>query len=194
MSETERSQSDVKKMIIKSAMRLFAYKGFDGTSMRDIAKAVGITLPTIYYYFGNKEGLYKFILQEVIEKLMEATATAVVGVEGIRQKLIAMCMTKHRFIAENREMMLLYLRELSSPTGEGSLNKSLEKCVIMLEVAVREGIEKGELRQVDPNIAAWYLMGVFSTYDMRIVSIGKLPSEEEIRAVIDLALGGIMNA
>ena len=180
-------------MIIESSMKLFADKGFNGTSMRDIAKAAGITLPTIYYYFGNKEDLYQSILQEVIEKFIEATATAAVGVEGMREKLVAMGMAKHRFIAENREMMLLYLRELSRPTGEGSLSESLEKGLMMLEMVVREGIEKGELRQVDPKIAAWYLMGVFSTYDMRIVGRGELPSEEEIRAMVDLAFEAIRN-
>ena len=193
MSKTEKPNSDTKRMIIESSMKLFAAKGFNGTSMRDIAKAVGTTLPTIYYYFDNKESLYRSILQKVIEKFIEATATAVVGVEGMREKLVAMGMAKHRFIAENREMMLLYLRELSSPTGEGSLNENLEKGLMMLEMVVREGIEKGELRQVDPNIAAWYLMGVFSTYDMRIVSRGELPSEEEIRAMVDLAFEAIRN-
>ena len=193
MSKTERPDSDTKKMIIESSIKLFADKGFNGTSMRDIAKAVGITLPTIYYYFGNKEDLYQSVLREVIEKFIEATATAVVGVEGMREKLVAMGMAKHRFIAENREMMLLYLRELSRPTGEGSLSESLEKGLMMLEMVVREGIEKGELRQVDPKIAAWYLMGVFSTYDMRIVGRGELPSEEEIRAMVDLAFEAIKN-
>jgi AcrR family transcriptional regulator len=178
---------------MKSSMKLFADKGFDGTSMRDIAKAVGITLPTIYYYFSNKEGLYGAVLQQVIEKFIEATATAAVGVEGIREMLVAMGMAKHRFIAENREMMLLYLREMYSPKGAVNLNENMEKGVMMLEMLVREGIEKGELRQVDPNIAAWYLTGVFSTYDMRIVGSGRLPSEKEIRTVVDLALGGLLN-
>ena len=193
MSKTEKGNSDTKRMIIESSMKLFAAKGFNGTSMRDIAKDVGTTLPTIYYYFGNKESLYKSILREVIGKFIEATATAVVGVEGMKERLVAMGMAKHRFIAENREMMMIYLRELASPTYANSLNESLEKGIMMLEMVVREGIERGELRQVDPKIAAWYLMGVFSTYDMRIVSRGELPSEEEIRAMVDLAFEAIRN-
>ena len=193
MSKTERPDSDTKKMFIESSIKLFADKGFNGTSMRDIAKAVGTTLPTIYYYFGNKQDLYQSILREVIEKFIETTATAAVEVGGIREKLIAMGMAKHRFIAENREMMMLYLREMYGPKGVVSLNESIAQGVMMLEMLVREGIEKGELRQVDPNITAWYLMGVFSTYDMRIVGRGELPSEEEIRAVVDLAIEAIKN-
>ena len=193
MSKTERPDSYTKRMIIESSMKIFADKGFNGTSMRDIAKAVGITLPTIYYYFGNKEDLYQSVLREVIEKFIETTATAAVEVGGIREKLIAMGMAKHRFIAENREMMMLYLREMYGPKGVVSLNESIAQGVMMLEMLVREGIEKGELRQVDPNITAWYLMGVFSTYDMRIVGRGELPSEEEIRAVVDLAIEAIKN-
>jgi len=44
--------------ILAQAARLFSKKGFEGTSMRDVASAVKVTLPTIYHYFGNKRNLY----------------------------------------------------------------------------------------------------------------------------------------
>jgi len=47
-----------REKILQKAAGLFSRKGFEGTSMRDVASAVKVTLPTIYHYFGNKRKLY----------------------------------------------------------------------------------------------------------------------------------------
>ena len=53
----EYSEKQIK--IIESAEKLFAAKGFDGTSVRDIAEAAGINLAMVSYYFGSKEKLFE---------------------------------------------------------------------------------------------------------------------------------------
>ena len=53
----EYSEKQVK--IIESAETLFADRGFDGTSVRDIAEAAGINLAMVSYYFGSKEKLFE---------------------------------------------------------------------------------------------------------------------------------------
>ncbi|RYY97735.1 MAG: TetR/AcrR family transcriptional regulator [Chitinophagaceae bacterium] len=50
--------------IIHTAEGLFAQKGYDGTSVRDIAEAAGVNLAMISYYFGSKEGLIKALFEE----------------------------------------------------------------------------------------------------------------------------------
>ena len=48
--------------IARIAARLFAERGFDATSVREIAEASGVTKPTLYYHFGSKQGLGEAIL------------------------------------------------------------------------------------------------------------------------------------
>jgi AcrR family transcriptional regulator len=43
---------------LRHAIELFARHGFDGVSVRAVARAVGVTMPTLYYHFGNKRSLY----------------------------------------------------------------------------------------------------------------------------------------
>lgn len=50
---------DIKDKIIKSSLKIFNEKGFHGASMRDIAKDVNCSLPTLYYYFKNKNDLFE---------------------------------------------------------------------------------------------------------------------------------------
>ena len=52
-----------KDKIIRVAIDLFSAKGFKGTSIRDIASAMGMSISNIYHYFGNKEGLWLAILE-----------------------------------------------------------------------------------------------------------------------------------
>ena len=55
--------------IIETAERLFAARGFDGTSVRDIAEEAGINIAMISYYFGSKEKLMEAIFEVKIGKV-----------------------------------------------------------------------------------------------------------------------------
>ena len=49
---------DVRQRIIRVATRLFAHQGYGSTSVRELVEAAGVTKPTLYYYFENKEALF----------------------------------------------------------------------------------------------------------------------------------------
>jgi AcrR family transcriptional regulator len=55
--------TDKREHILLTAERLFGEKGFDGTSVRDIAQAAGVNLAMISYYFGSKEKLLEAMIQ-----------------------------------------------------------------------------------------------------------------------------------
>lgn len=57
-----------KQKILNSATKLFANKGFDAVSVREICKDAGVNLCMISYYFGGKKELYKAIIDNLIEK------------------------------------------------------------------------------------------------------------------------------
>lgn len=66
MEVDKKKQNLSRKKIINSAIVLFANKGFDSTSTREICKHAGVNLSLIPYYFGNKDGLYISIIESVI--------------------------------------------------------------------------------------------------------------------------------
>ena len=61
---------ETKEKLLQTAMELFAKHGIDGVSTRDLAKASGVNLCSINYYFGTKQKLYEAILDNVIEKIV----------------------------------------------------------------------------------------------------------------------------
>lgn len=52
--------------IEEAALRLFLEQGFAGTSVREIASAVGVTVPTLYYHFGSKDGLLGSLVEGLV--------------------------------------------------------------------------------------------------------------------------------
>src|SRR5262249_24592672 len=80
--------SDVARHIARVAARLFATQGYDATSVRTIVEEAGVTKPTLYYYFGSKEGLAQALLSvrraeldERLRSIVEMTDDAVVMLE-----------------------------------------------------------------------------------------------------------------
>lgn len=60
-----------KTRILEAATALFAQKGFDGTSIREICKKANVNLCMISYYWGGKQELYQGIIENLIEKQIE---------------------------------------------------------------------------------------------------------------------------
>ena len=60
-----------KARILEAATQLFAQKGFDGTSIREICKKANVNLCMISYYWGGKQELYNGIIENLLEKQIE---------------------------------------------------------------------------------------------------------------------------
>jgi transcriptional regulator, TetR family len=62
-------ENERKNEIISAAKKLFALKGYSPTSMDDIARDVGITKASLYYFFKGKEEIFAAIIEEVIAEI-----------------------------------------------------------------------------------------------------------------------------
>ena len=63
--------------ILDAAERLFAEKGFEGASVRDLAAAAEVNLAAIHYHFGGKEALYRALGERLMNELRERRLTAI---------------------------------------------------------------------------------------------------------------------
>jgi len=73
--------------ILKSALTLFSAKGYDATSVREICEASGITKPTLYHFYGSKEGVYRALVDGTLERVREDMAGAVDSEGSLRDRL-----------------------------------------------------------------------------------------------------------
>ena len=65
-----------REQLLNIGRRLFAERGFEGTSIEEIAAQAGVSKPVVYEHFGGKEGLYAVVVDREVERLL-GTATSI---------------------------------------------------------------------------------------------------------------------
>jgi TetR/AcrR family transcriptional regulator len=76
--------------ILQRSLELFSSKGYDATSVREICAAAGITKPTLYHFYGSKEGVYRAIVEGALERF-RADLVRALGTQGaLRDRLLRM--------------------------------------------------------------------------------------------------------
>lgn len=76
MSKPQDPTGDTRQKILDAALRLFATSGFAGTSIRDIANAIGMSSSNIYHFFGSKEGIWTAIFESTVKDLPQTLRDA----------------------------------------------------------------------------------------------------------------------
>ncbi len=88
MSAVEKNSRRLSKEdILEKTAPLFASEGYDATSMRDLAKACGITPAALYHHFADKEQLYLEVLEYTFRRRIGRMGEALKGVDGFENKV-----------------------------------------------------------------------------------------------------------
>src|SRR3990172_13323989 len=103
-------REDLAPVIIKAAATLFAERGFEATTMQDIASRVGITAPGLYYYFPSKQTLLFEVLEVALASLVSRLECAVEAAraEGLTAQLRALIQVHVAFQIEEVEESAVY--------------------------------------------------------------------------------------
>src|SRR5687768_9550401 len=75
--------------ILQSCLHLFSTKGYDATSVREICQAAGITKPTLYHFYGSKEGVYRALVEGVLAPFAAEVERLLAAPGTVRQRLRA---------------------------------------------------------------------------------------------------------
>jgi len=106
----KRKHEEVEAKILEVAINLFARKGFEGASVRDITAAAKVTVPTLYYHFKDKDGLYQAALKESAEIVIREVMKTDDPNASLRDRLITSAKAKLRLYAEEVDAMRLCVR------------------------------------------------------------------------------------
>jgi AcrR family transcriptional regulator len=102
--------------IVEAAAGLFAQKGFDGVSVRDICSALGLNTSIVSYYFGGKSGLYLAVLRRLFQTLAEYQAP--MDAAGPPEKLAALLQARLEAARKTPWLAALLRRESGRPSPE----------------------------------------------------------------------------
>ena len=183
--------------ILDAAGELFGARGFARTTIRQIAQRAQANSALIYYYFGSKNGLMDALVSRV-QAAVHANLEQSIGVGGTpRQKLEGFIRLQIDLLRRRSPLLRLLLREALGQNDLvlGAVRRALEPNLELLTGLIREGIEAGEFREVDEELAARTLIGsLLVPVVLAPLVLGEDAAERRERLpahIVDLYLRGI---
>jgi TetR/AcrR family transcriptional regulator len=193
-----RRPTDTRDRVLQVAQVLFAERGYRGTSLRDIAKRIGIKAPSLLHHFPSKQQLYLAVLDKMFESLEDAANAVAWGRESRQERMRQAVGDTIDFIASHPDFVRIMWKEMADESGVGRqvLKRRLPPLFSTAVNFIFRGQRDGEFRtEVDPLHFMWSLnsitIGYFTTAAMirRLWNMNLLePSmiERRKREVIDM--------
>ncbi len=189
----EEKKRQTRKAILDAAIKLFDQKGFDNTSIEELAKEAQIGKGTVYSYFETKkdilfafcEGRLELIHDEVQKKQNDSVSFI--------DRLVIIFMNEFEFIANHKDFGRLFLQQTLFPDetqGKGN-NPPERKWLELFYTIIDEAAAKGEIRR---DIDRLYLAGHFFALYILVVSSwysGRIESEE-VKPVMHLLFSQVL--
>ncbi len=187
-------ESGMRSTIIDKARSLFIEHGYHGLSMREIAEKVGVSKPALYYHFKDKEELFYAVLSsglDAIASMIDKINNQPVSSSEKLGLFMEYVLTQP---TEQRAFIRLGTQEIAqlSPASRQLFSESYNQQFIgKLRAMIQTGMQKGEFRQMDADIATWGLLGLLYPYLYPSHSSSFSLSAEKIALITSLYMKGI---
>jgi AcrR family transcriptional regulator len=179
-----------RQQLLDIGRRLFAERGFEGTSIEEIAAQAGVSKPVVYEHFGGKEGLYAVVVDREVERLTEITMTLLDGKQS-RPKFEAAAVTLLRYIEDNADGFRILVRDSSPGATTGTYGTLLSDIAGQVEYIMADFLKS---RGRDPKLAPMYsqmLVGMVAFTGQWWLDARKPKLEQVATNLIDLAWNGL---
>jgi AcrR family transcriptional regulator len=182
------------RAILESAARLICAKGYDGTSIQEIADACELTKAGLYHHFRSKEDLLAAITEYGMDLFEDEVLAQVSSIADPVERLKA-CMAKNIELVtrgSSHEVMVI-LHDHTSLHGAAltRINMRKKAYVRFLEDGFREAAKLGLVRPVDPTVAAFSFLGMVLWLYKWFRVDGRLTDQQVSDAMVDLLFGGL---
>ena len=151
-SEAVRARStpkaeETRRRIYEAALQMFREKGFEQTTMRDIARQAGVALGAAYYYFSSKDAIVLAFYQEMQERGHQPTLDAIAARRKLRDRIRAVLEKRFELLAPNLKFLGALFKH--SPDVDDALSPFSKETQSIREKATelfRVAIEGSELK------------------------------------------------
>jgi TetR/AcrR family transcriptional regulator, cholesterol catabolism regulator len=175
--------------ILSAALDAFSERGYHGTTVRDIARRVGVTVPALYYHHENKESILFDLLDSSIERLHTLCQAAMSEAgDDVGQRFLNLVEALVLYMAHSTKLAGLDSEIRSLESDKRSLyatkRRRIEK---MLVEVVADGRKAGLFDVTSPPDAARALLGMFQAIAVWYRPGGKRPPQGLATSYLDIA-------
>jgi AcrR family transcriptional regulator len=175
--------TDKKIHIINHAVELFAEKGFEGSSIRDLAARADVNVAMINYYFGSKEKLFESMVEErasytrnILDEIANnAVYSDIEKIERIIDAYISKLFANRKFHRVLHQEMMLSQREIL----QQSIVDILYPNSLIIKNVIEAGMKKGVFRKVDAPMVIATIIGTINQVLLSKKMCNKLLNKED---------------
>jgi TetR/AcrR family transcriptional regulator len=152
------TDSASKDQILDAAEQLFAEQGFSRTTVKQIGQAAGVNSALLYYYFRDKEGLYRAVFDRLVGVLVDSTMGRLQADAPPSQKLRGFIESQVETVLANPRLPKLFVREMVDHDAEHAVEQIQHVAATSFKRLcdlIQNGQEQGLFRcDLDPRFAA----------------------------------------
>lgn len=195
-------EKDARTKLMETATQLFAQKGFNAVSIRELARTAQVNSALISYYFGSKEGLYQEVLEEQFILIAQMLKVFEDMPSTSPTERITMYAMNIAIIHQQRPFLTRFIiSELinSTPCYEAVIKKYISRLFHFLHTTFEEGISKGEFKpDLNRDFATVSLAGIMNFFFItkpifqEFTSLSDKINEEYTSQALDTFLNGIL--
>ena len=191
---TQRAE-DTRRKIYDAAMELFREKGFEETTMRDIAAKGGVALGGAYYYFSSKDAIVLAFYAEMQQTSNEPLLEALAGKKKLRERILCVLEKRLELLAPNRKFCAALFRH--APDSADPLSPFSEETKTIREGAIEHmqfALDGGDIKvpaDLKPRLP--YLLWLYQMALIMFWLYDRSPNQERTRKLMDKSLGLLTN-
>ncbi|MBV6438833.1 MAG: TetR/AcrR family transcriptional regulator [Haliscomenobacteraceae bacterium CHB4] len=166
-------RNDTREILLEVAERLFARKGFEAVTVRQLANEAGVNVAMVSYHFGSKVGLLEALIAEKFPLTLERLSEIANSISTPWEKLLATVDMYAEKLFEGYNFHRIIMREMSLSQRPKLVNAITDHFANVLSVIrgfILEGQDKGMFRPADVELTIATVFGSFST----LIGQGKL--------------------
>jgi len=180
--------------IYRVAAEIMCQKGYEATSMNDIADAVGLTKAGIYHYIRGKEDLLFEIMSYAMDMVDQDVRVPAQEVEDAEQRLHTIVERHAKRILEVGGAVTILLEEMYAltPAHRRIIRARKRAYFDLVRQTLKELAAEGKLRDINPAIGTFALFGMINWISRWYHPGGKLTPQETLQDVVKVALSAVM--
>ena len=186
--------SSERNRVYEVAAEVFHRKGYDNTSMSDVAEAVGLTKAGLYHHIASKERLLFTVLDYGLDLTDANVIEPLKHIEDPVDRLTKMIELHLRLVLEERNVEvtgLLHECRTLATADRAKINRRKKAYVQMTVDVISEVLEKHRIRSVNPKIAAFGLLGMLNWTYQWYKPDGAITPDAIVKTFTEIFLNGI---
>ncbi len=179
--------------ILRAALSAFRDKGYQATTLNDIAERLGVRKSALYHYFPDKDAILYACHRQSLEELSRHLAQARHRYRAAGDRLRYIVQEHVRIMTDRVEgSPLAFEVPALSPPLQSQVVHARDNYERGLREIIAEGMERGEIRDVDPKIAVFVILGALNWIARWYQPRGKVDPADLSRQFADQLLGGLV--